>query len=280
MIRFDDGTSYLLITQDDHARMAARFAERLGGPAFAPVTDRAVLDGVALHDCGWPLHDDEPTLNRDGLPLSVLEISMDLAVRVWAESARRASEGHPYTGLLVSLHVMRLSGLAAQRGPQPHERANSREELFLLNQFQQGQIELQEELRTRLGLRIDLPRALGLVKEGVDEREDLLRYHYDLVRFMDGVSLELCSGRQLFPTHADVRPAAGAKAITVRSEHPALAEVALDPWPFAVPRIEEQVPCRRVPRRRYRDDAEFRGVYAAAPREQLAVAVRPAGSGG
>lgn len=279
MIRFTAGDHFLLVTQDDHAHLSGRLAERLGGAVFAPLTDRAVLDGIAMHDAGWPLHDDlhgadGPTLNRDGLPLNVLEAPLELGIRVWTESARRAAAVHPYTGLLVSLHVLRLSGLFADRKPPPD--ADVRLDVFRLNQFQQDQIELQEKLRPALGLRIDLPRGLGLVKEGVDRREDLLRHHFDLVRFMDALSLEACSGRRLFPVHEDIRPAPYAAAIRVASAHPSPGELLLEPWPFAVPRIEESVPCRRVPNRKYESVEEFRQIYADAACAELAVRCVPA----
>jgi len=65
MIRHRQGDAFLLITQDDHARLAGRFAERIGNDTFDPADPReSAVRGVALHDCGWPDHDDRPTLNH------------------------------------------------------------------------------------------------------------------------------------------------------------------------------------------------------------------------
>jgi hypothetical protein len=64
-----------------------------------------------------------PTLNDKGLPLHVLESPMWVATKVLTESARRAGGTHPYTGLLVSLHVTALSNYARSQNPIPHERA-------------------------------------------------------------------------------------------------------------------------------------------------------------
>ena len=67
MIRHRQGSDFLLITQDDHARLSGRFAEHLGNDRFArPEPRPQTLRGIALHDCGWPLHDRRPTLNRTG----------------------------------------------------------------------------------------------------------------------------------------------------------------------------------------------------------------------
>ena len=119
MIRHRRGDHFFLITQHDHAQLSGRFAERVGNGDFVrPEPFRETVDGVALHDCGWPLHDDKaPTLNSEGLPLHVLESPMPVATRVWSESARLAAEHHPYTGLLVSLHVLALSTFAQSRDP-------------------------------------------------------------------------------------------------------------------------------------------------------------------
>ena len=278
MIRHRQGNDFLLITQDDHARLSGRFAEHIGHAQFSPPSPRKeALLGAALHDCGWPLHDEQPTLNPRGEPLHVLESPMAIATRVWTESARRAyEEAGPYAGLLVSIHVFTLSATAKRDDGTPHERAQNREELFMLNQFQQAQIEHQEDLRRQLGLRTDRPLKLGLAaKRGVDEQEDLLSFNYAWVKAMDAVSLDLCCSEDLFPKLDWVQPRPGAEPVAIRVEHPAQGELALDPWPFDVGRIEMTVPCRRVPARGLTSEEQFRTIYAAAPREQFAVTVRP-----
>ncbi len=105
MIRRRQGNDLLLITQDDHAALSGRLAKHIGNKQFSmPSPFHLVIEGVSLHDCGWPLHDDHPTLNADGLPRNVFEMPPLLAVEVWGESSSRAAVVHPYVGLLVSLH--------------------------------------------------------------------------------------------------------------------------------------------------------------------------------
>src|SRR5438874_5670453 len=113
MIRRAQGSHFLLITQHDHALIAGELADQFGNDNFAsPIPREQTLLGVSLHDCGWPLHDIEPTLNADGLPLDVFESPRDLAFKVWTASVERAAQKDPYAGLLVSLHVLSLSVLA------------------------------------------------------------------------------------------------------------------------------------------------------------------------
>ena len=90
MIRHPQGTELLLFTQHDHALLSGRLAERIDGSSIAKPSPRAV-EGISLHDCGWPLHDDHPTLNPAGLPLHVFETPVSLATQVWSASARRAA---------------------------------------------------------------------------------------------------------------------------------------------------------------------------------------------
>lgn len=281
MIRHRRGGEFLLITQHDHALLSGKFARRVGNAQFAPPAPfEEVVEGIALHDCGWPVHDDlAPTLNARGEPLHVLETPMPLAVRVWGESARRAAERHPYSGLLVSLHVMALSGIAQRTDdPTPHERAYSRTDQFELLKFQHRQIELQEELRRRVGLRTDLPLEMGLAKPGVDPAEDALLFNYHLLKAMDRLSLDLCASDDLFQEVENVYPRVGATPVTLRIGHLGEGSMSVDPWPFDVGVLEFDVPCRRVRGEAFENEAVFREAYAIAPVEAYHVRLTPGGT--
>src|SRR4051794_38556920 len=89
MIRHPRGNEWLLFTQHDHALLAGRLAEQFGAGEFARGSAETI-QGVALHDCGWPLHDDRPTLNERGEPLHVFESPVWVGCMVWSASARRA----------------------------------------------------------------------------------------------------------------------------------------------------------------------------------------------
>jgi hypothetical protein len=276
MIRHRRGNEFLLVAQHDHALVSGRFASRVGAGGFArPEPFEKVIDGVGLHDCGWPLHDERPTLNAKGLPLHVLETPMPLAIRVWSESARRASEKDPYSGLLVSLHVMALSFIAQTLDPTPHERFRDARDLFDLNKFQHRQAELQEELRRRVGLRTDIPLNRGLAKPGVDPDEDRLLFHYNLLKLCDRLSLDLCCSEPLFETVEGVYPSSGAEPVTLKVGHVAESAMTLAPWPFDADRLEHDVPCRRVPATPFPDDDEFRQAFEQAPRESLRLRLSP-----
>jgi hypothetical protein len=161
MIRRDVGNEYFLIAQNDHAILAGQLAEHFGNHRFSqPEPRESVLTGVRMHDAGWPLHDDEPTLNKQHRPLDVFEVPRSIGLKVWAASADRAAAVDPYAGLLVSLHSLALSIFAtSQSAPGRHEPfdASQLSERFEVNKFQHREVERQELLRRQLGLRTDLP---------------------------------------------------------------------------------------------------------------------------
>ena len=274
MIRHRLGEDFILITQHDHAQLSGRLAERVGNELFAaPTPYRETVDGIALHDCGWPLHDERPTLNAQGQPLHVLESPMSVAVPVWTESVRGATEKSPYAGLLVSLHVLALSALAQSRDQTPHERYKDARDLFELNKFQHKQVEQQQALRKLLDLRTDVPLRLGLSPRGTGAREDLLLFSYHLLQLLDRISLDVCSGEDLFETVEEVYPRPGEGPLTLRIGHPGHFELTVDPWPFDEAGLEMEVPARRVVAQKYQDEAEFQAAYGAARVELIKITV-------
>jgi hypothetical protein len=276
MIRHRRGDEFLLVAQHDHALLSGEFATHIGAGGFAaPDPFRHTVDGIALHDCGWPLHDERPTLNDKGFPLHVLESPMPVAIKVWSESARRAAEKDPYTGLLVSLHVMALSFIAQTHDPTPHERFRDAKDLFDLNKFQHRQAELQEELRRNVGLRTDIPLTKGLARSGVDPGEDRLLFNYNLLKLCDRLSLDLCCSEPLFETIEDVFPRPGAAPLTLQVGHVTEGAMTLSPWPFAADRLEYDVPCRRVVATPFTSDYDFQQAFAQAPKDTLHVRLAP-----
>ena len=90
------GSSFLLFAQDDHARLSGELARHYGNRFFAKAEPfEETIRAVALHDCGWPTHDERPTLNKDGLPLDVFETPMDVAIGVWLAGVEKVADEAP-----------------------------------------------------------------------------------------------------------------------------------------------------------------------------------------
>jgi len=263
MIRRHVGDQFLLIAQDDHASLSGAIARHFGNRRFAaPQPAAETIDAISAHDCGWALHDEHPTLNAAGLPLDVFECPLSLSLQLWSAGADRAQSRSAYTALLVSLHVLGLSALAAAH---PH----SREEVFLLNRFQHREIERQESLRRTLGLHTDRPTELGL---GIDERdpaERRLKRNHAILQLHDRLSLALCCTDPPIDHIEGIVPAPGEPALTLHLRRTAPTSIELDPWPFDKPELLLEVPYHPVPARTYVDLPEFREAYARSPAQQL-----------
>ncbi|HYO09815.1 MAG TPA: DUF3891 family protein [Tepidisphaeraceae bacterium] len=278
MIRRQDRDEFLLITQHDHALIAGELAEHVGNGYFGPPEPReAALIGIAQHDSGWPLHDDEPTLNKAGQPLDVFETTREIALKVWTASVDRATAKHPYAGLLASLHVLSLSVFATTQTEFEHEKFDleSGPDRFAVAKFQHKEIERQEQLRAKLGLRTDRPTHHRHPQESDQAHEDQLTFNFRLLQAMDAISLAACCTNPPSAQTQDVMPHPGAAPIRLNLRRDG-NDVIVDPWPFDVEEIGLMIPASRVPGRAYGSAADLRDALRTAPSEIITCRVLPA----
>ena len=275
MIRREEASDFLLITQHDHALLAGELAEAFGNERFAPPQPRdSAIRGISLHDCGWPLHDDEPTLSREGKPLDVFESTPQIALKVWTASADRAAQQDPYAGLLVSLHVLSLSVFATTQAPFAHEKwdLENGPDKFALTKFQHREIERQEKLRMQLGLRTDRPTHHKQPQEVTQKKEDQLTFNFRLLQAMDLISLCACCTKPPASWTQDLYDRLGGTTLRL-----ALArdgnDVTVDPWPFSRDAIELKIPVTRIPSQSYATVEDLRAAYAAGQTEVLTCVV-------
>jgi hypothetical protein len=277
MIRHRSGNDFLLITQNDHALFSGLLAQHLGNGRFLPPSPLIpTVQGIAMHDSGWRMHDDTPLLDERGYPMHVLHTPFEISSRAWTASVEEAVAKHPWSGLLVSQHVLRLSSLPHEGNGRDGMPANPRV-VFEINKLQHRQIEIQESLRQALGLRTDIPLTLGLAPAGTNDDEDLLLVAAGWMRALDSLSLDICCDTPLFDRIDAVFPRPGAQPVRLAVRHPGWLALTLDPWPFDVDEIVEEIPFRRVPARAYSSLQEFRDVYAVARIEKTALRIKPLG---
>jgi len=280
MIRRDENGAFYLIRQDDHAKLSGQLAERLGGSVLTPLLEhdadsgRKALTAIAMHDAGWPLHDDAPTLNNRMQPRDVFESKADIAMKVWTASADRAAAVDPYIGLLVSLHGLGLSAFALAEVTQHIGRkgvAYSRDK-FDLNRFQHNEIERQIALRTQLGLRTDLPLNYGIAAAGSDPREDLLTVHFRTLQAMDRLSLALCCSKPPFDS-LELPSAVGQPMVKVRMNRVDPHRSVIDPWIFDQPILTVSVAVKVMVSKQFANEAAFREAFDAAETTALTLAI-------
>ena len=272
MIRRRDGNDFLLITQVSHARLSGQLAARVGNDRFAPLGP-AVVRAIGLHDDGWHLHDDAPTVNPQGQPAHTFETPLNLALKMWTDSTDRAAAADPYAGLLVSLHGLGLSLHALKQEPGQPARHGTHE-VFEVNKFQHRQVEVQETLRRRLGMRTDLPLRFGLAEPGRSPEEDALLFNFRMLQLLDRLSLDLCFGELRFKSVETIYPRPGQAAATLAVEKAPDGNYAVTPWPFDEPAITIPLPAKRIRARAYCDNQDLRQTLTCASEEAVDVSLR------
>ncbi len=274
MIRRRDSDGFRLITQHDHAIVSGALARRIGNGQFArPDPFEQTILGITQHDCGWPLHDDQPTLSSAKLPLDVFESPRQIAHKVWIESARRAAAMDPYAGLLVSLHVLSLSAATVPQKPTVRFDPQQMRHQFDLNKFQHQAIELLETLRAKSGLRTDKPLRLGLSEGWTDAAEEQLKFNFHLLQAMDTISLAICCTTPPVLMTGAVHPRPGANAIKLQLHRSAPDKLLVKPWPFDAPALRVSVPYRLVQERTYADESDLHDAIAASGIELMSVEI-------
>lgn len=266
MIRRDQENQWRLFTQDDHAILAWELGKTIGGVFARSRRWNSWLKAVRLHDCGWPLHDQRPTINRQGSPRDVFESTAEIACRVWTASADGAVAEDDYAGLLVSLHLLSLSAfaIAHHQEKKSTDEIHHRQEMFLLNQFQHNEIERQHTLRKKLGLRTDHPLHYGLAPDSEDVGEEALLCDLKQLQLMDQLSLAALCTTVPFPVMTGVPMHAGGAAVSVQIKRLEDGQtVTATPWPFARPELVIEIPSRVLPAERYENDAAFQQAIAS-----------------
>jgi hypothetical protein len=278
MICRQQNRELVLISQHDHSRLSGEMARKIGNALFAPPSPfDPVVRAITEHDCGWDEADREPAITPLGQPTHVFEADVLTSMAGWEKSVDRVAAQDPYAGLLVSLHSMALASRAAARQPEPEDEF-ARQRVFRVRRFIHRQIEVQESLRQRLDMRIDLPLRGGLAEEGRAAEEDLLRTNFFLLEFLDEISLDLCFGRLIFQRIEMVYPRAGEGPISARIGGDADAGMTLYPWPFNAPRLEFEIPARRIGAGPYHDADTLQAACENAAACAIRVVLHPAGS--
>ncbi len=251
MIRRRSGDSYILITQREHAHLAAEIAPAVGG-AFAPPSNPEWLEmALRLHSIGMEPLDAAPPLSAAGRPANFDELPVITLLNAWSTSVEKALSAGAYPAMLVSLLCLqRTAAIAAG--------ACTIKENFEINRVQHRQVELQEQLRPQLGLRQDRNFRFGLPESTDDLSEIELAFYYDyrLMLLCISLALEICARRKVKAQLAPTPAAPSAESITVACDLLNPARCVLFPFPLKSP-LELNFTGRRVSARIYDHEMEL-----------------------
>jgi len=276
MIRRHVGSEWWLVTQHDHALLAGELARHVGG-AILPLAQETI-QGIAQHDAGWQQHDSAPTLNDRGQPLDVFESPLSLGLKMWRRSSQLATTIGDYPALLVSLHSLSLSAHAAAKAlPGKPTTIPELRLQFDLNKFQHAEVELQENCRRNLGMRLDIPLTLGLAHDSMDPAEQQLLFDSRWLSAMDQLSLDLCCTHAPFAALSHLTAHPGGPDLQLMVSRTGLATLCVSPWPFTTPWLDVSVPFRRIPDRSYLSREQFLEDFNTAPVEAMHLRLDPPG---
>lgn len=227
-----------LITQPDHAHFSAELLSlfRTGGLPEHP-RRAELLFAVREHDNGWRETDAAPRWSPEtGRPHDFLTLPREERIELWQRGTARYAGTHPYAALLITRHAIQLH--QTRRG---------------LGEWQPFLDYLDE-----------LHRGLSAGSPPEAEEDD-----YRWLDLADLLSLGVCNGwREPFGRH-------GFQAVFGDRCDRCDGTLRLDPFPLAGA-TAFRIPCRHIPRRAWRGDADLGGDLAAARWEELTVRLAPA----
>ncbi len=238
MIVVDEGDSLLLVTQPDHARLAGELValwREDGLPDHPRRSD--LIFAVREHDNGWREADAAPTSDpaAGGVPYDFRSLPDGGRREIWSRGTRRFAADRPYAALLVTLHALAL--FRDREGDPDWE----------------GPLAAWRERRDELAER-----------SGADLEEAARDYRF--LELADAASLAVCTrGERTF----ERKWPDGARRGRFEAASDSLF---LAPFPLAGA-TTFRVPCRHIPKRLYRGDADLGGELAAARWGELRVRV-------
>lgn len=167
MIIFERENSYIMVTQNDHAKVSKEIAENCKDDYFfSEKRKKEVLLAIQEHDRGWIVPDANPIWNdKTGEPYSFIDYPTDLKVSFYKKGLDEVEEMSKYAALLCSFHYTSFVQDADESAVQ----------------------DFWEEEKKRQNL---LTSELGIGHE--DNTKETMMYHLDLLKFSDFISLYIC----------------------------------------------------------------------------------------
>lgn len=248
MIRREQGDEWLIISQGDHARVAAELAAAWMHTAVgaAHISD-LLIETVRDHDTGWRHWEEAPEIDpQTGIPRSFTEMPMATAAVIWEQSIEYCAREHSLPGIWVSSHFCRLAEQALL------SRRDDSDDVAAIERFLAAQKLFQGRCR-----------VAALAEMTQRELESLVTFGTWYLRLFDGLSLWLCCAERSRPLVMRFNEQ------SVRLIPRSVAEISLDPYVLTQRPLSFTVPARRIPARSYGSNEELQSTLNAAPMEEL-----------
>lgn len=264
MIRRDWQGDWFLIPQPEHARLSGFLAGHWGADGFPraqPWED--LVFAAAEHDNGWIEWDRRPSLNAEGAPAFMYENPIREVFAISHRGIQRLyDQARPYAAALVSRHYVNwaadiLTGVRKIRPVTPELRAE-------IEAYRKAEEKRQADILRELGGRPEFG--------GVATREGIHR-NGRFVWTFDMISLIPCCRWPHIETLQEVPVAGGYDGLGVKLAGEDTLRV--KPWPFDADSLEFAVRGRRLPRKPFRDLAEFWKRFEETPESEVVFRYSP-----
>lgn len=247
----------IVIRQTDHAFLASYFARELGNEGFVrPEPFSAFCAAVAEHDNGWRDWELCPGVDPKSLaPYTFMSVPTEEHIALYQRGLERLAAQDPYAALLVSLHCMGLYDRAKATMPGFSAKYVKAHEQHHANDFVQ-KLRLQQ-----LRWKVDL-RGEPLFKEFVEEKR--LKANAQLLEALDRLSLFFCLGGLDGMTIESVPVDSDGSEVDWEVHKLSDTEFTIAPYPFRREPLEFAILARRIPNRRYADEADLNNALSPA----------------
>jgi hypothetical protein len=261
----------VIIRQTDHAVLSGHFARELGNEVFMqPEPVESFRLAAMEHDNGWDEWELLPGIDPvTFLPYSFMSIPTEEHIELYRRGIERVVKADRYAGLLVSMHCLALYDRTRATMPGFSAKYVKSQDSTMVTDFLQ-MLRLQQ-----LRLKVDL-RADPLTKNFTDEK--WLQANAQRLEALDRLSLYFCMG-PLEGSTIDAVPADYQGTEVDWDLQPEGGNAAtLEPYPFRRDPLEISILARRIPKRRYADDADFQKALSQASYFALKFTLRDGGA--
>jgi hypothetical protein len=261
----------VIIRQTDHAVLSGHFARELGNEVFTqPEPVESFRLAAMEHDNGWDEWELLPGIDPvTFLPYSFMSIPTEEHIELYRRGIERVVKADRYAGLLVSMHCLALYDRTRATMPGFSAKYVKSQDSTMVTDFLQ-MLRLQQ-----LRLKVDL-RADPIMKNFTDEK--WLQANAQRLEALDRLSLYFCMG-PLEGATIDAVPADYQGTEVDWDLQPEGGNAAtLEPYPFRRDPLEISILARRIPKRRYADDADFQKALSQASYFAMKFTLRAGGA--
>ena len=247
----------ILIRQTDHAFLSGFFAREWGNDSFSrPEPFTSFCLAAAEHDNGWQEWELAPCVDpRTFTPYSFMTVPTEEHISLYQRGIDRVLKVDLYAGLLVVSHCMGLYDRSRATIPGYSSKYVKSQEQHVANDFVQ-RLRLQQ-LRLKVDLRND-----PVTKPFTDEK--LIKANLQRLDALDRLSLYFCLGATEDASIEGVPVNEEGKEVDWEVRPSGRGQFTIHPYPFRRDPLQFAILARRVPKRRFADDAELHSVLSTA----------------